>query len=217
MAALKPLGIWGLGGLAFIDSGLFPLPTTMDGVVIGYVANNHGKALLYVLMAAGASAVGSMIPYYVGRAGGELVLLKRINRERYERLRDKFERQEFMAIMIPAMCPPPMPIKLFEFAAGVFEMKPLLFATAIFAGKFVQFMVCALITIFYGPEIAHAGRHMLHEHPGMLLGIVGVVVVGLLVYMLRKMFARRGGTPLPIEDASQVDEAAETDDSTLIT
>ena len=46
MAALKPLGIWGLGGLAFIDSGLFPLPTTMDGVVIGYVANNHGKALL---------------------------------------------------------------------------------------------------------------------------------------------------------------------------
>ena len=114
-------------------------------------------------MAAGASAVGSMIPYYVGRAGGELFLLKRINRERYEKMRDRFERQEFMAIMIPAMCPPPMPIKLFEFAAGVFEMKPLLFATAIFAGKFVQFMVCALITILYGPEIAHAGRHMMRS------------------------------------------------------
>ena len=26
--------------------------------------------------------------------------------------------------MIPAMMPPPMPVKLFEFAAGVFEMKP---------------------------------------------------------------------------------------------
>jgi membrane protein YqaA with SNARE-associated domain len=217
MAALKPLGIWGLGGLAFIDSGLIPLPTTMDGVVIGYVAANHGKFLLYVLMAAGASAVGSMIPYYVGRAGGELVLLKRINRERYERLRDKFERQEFMAIMIPAMCPPPMPIKLFEFAAGVFEMKPLLFATAIFAGKFVQFMVCALITIFYGPEIAHAGRHMVHEHPTLLMGIVGVAVVFLLVYILRKMFAGKGGTPLPIEEVPELDEAAETDDSTLIT
>ena len=137
IAALKPLGVWGLGGLAFIDSGLFPLPTTMDGVVIGYVAADHRKFLLYVLMASAASAIGSLIPYYVGRAGGELFLLKRINRERYEGLRDKFERQEFMAIMIPAMMPPPMPIKLFEFAAGVFEMKPLLFATAIFAGKFV--------------------------------------------------------------------------------
>jgi membrane protein YqaA with SNARE-associated domain len=220
MAALKPLGIWGLGGLAFIDSGLIPLPTTMDGVVIGYVAANHGKFLLYVLMASGASAIGSLIPYYIGRAGGELVLLKRINRERYERLRDKFERQEFMAIMIPAMCPPPMPIKLFEFAAGVFEMKPLLFATAIFAGKFVQFMVCALITIFYGPEIAHAGRHMVHEHPTLLMGIVGVVVVFLLVYILRKMFAGKGETPLPIEEVAGTDDAAdavETDDPTLIT
>jgi len=216
MATLKPLGIWGLGGLAFIDSGLFPLPTTMDGVVIGYVASDHRKFLLYVLMAAGASAIGSLIPYYVGRAGGELFLLKRINRERYEGLRDKFERQEFMAIMIPAMCPPPMPIKLFEFAAGVFEMKPLLFVLAIFAGKCVQFLVCALITIFYGPEIAHAGRHALHEHPGLLLGIVGVAVVGLLVYILRKVFAGRG-TKLPIEETAEIDTvAAEPDDSTLI-
>jgi membrane protein YqaA with SNARE-associated domain len=210
MATLKPLGVWGLGGLAFIDSGLFPLPTTMDGVVIGYVASDHRKFLLYVLMAAAASAIGSLIPYYVGRAGGELFLLKRINRARYEGLRDKFERQEFMAIMIPAMCPPPMPIKLFEFAAGVFEMKPLLFATAIFAGKFVQFMVCALITIFYGPEIAHAGRHALHEHPGLLMGIVGVVVLWLLVFILRKLFAGRNGTQLPIEDTPEMDEASET-------
>jgi membrane protein YqaA with SNARE-associated domain len=68
LATLKPLGIWGLGGLALIDSGLFPLPTTMDGVVIGYVANDHRKLLLYCLMAAGASAIGSLIPYYVGRS-----------------------------------------------------------------------------------------------------------------------------------------------------
>ena len=104
MATLKPLGIWGLGGLAFIDSGLFPLPTTMDGVVIGYVPATTASFCSTVLMAALTSAIGSLVPYYVGRAGGELFLLKRINRARYERMRDRFERQEFMAIMIPAMC-----------------------------------------------------------------------------------------------------------------
>ena len=142
-AALLPFGIWGLGGLAFIDAGFFPIPTTMDGAVIGYVASDHRKFLLYCMMAAAASALGSLVPYYVGRAGGELFLLKRINRARYERMRDRFANQEFMAIMIPAMMPPPMPIKLFEFGAGVFEMKPLLFATAVFSGKFIQFLVCA--------------------------------------------------------------------------
>jgi membrane protein YqaA with SNARE-associated domain len=211
MATLKPLGVWGLGGLAFIDSGLFPLPTTMDGVVIGYVANDHRKFLLYVLMAAAMSAIGSLIPYYVGRAGGELFLLKRINRERYESLRDKFENQEFLAIMIPAMMPPPMPIKLFEFAAGVFEMKPLLFALAIFSGKFIQFLACALITIFYGPEIAHASRHMLHRHPAVLLGIAGAAVVWLAVYIVRKvMSGRNGRTPGDTVES-------EANDSTLIT
>ena len=216
MATLKPLGVWGLGGLAFIDSGLFPLPTTMDGVVIGYVATDHRKFLLYVAMAAGASAIGSLIPYYVGRAGGELFLLKRINRKRYEGLRDRFERQEFMAIMVPAMMPPPMPIKLFEFAAGVFEMKPLLFATAIFTGKFVQFLVCALITVFYGPEIAHAGRRAVHEHLGPVLGVVGIIVLVIFVYVLRKLFSRRG-TQFPIEDEAGQDATVEADDSTLIT
>jgi membrane protein YqaA with SNARE-associated domain len=217
MATLKPLGIWGLGGLAFIDSGLFPLPTTMDGVVIGYVASDHGKFLLYCIMAAGASAIGSLIPYYLGRAGGELFLLKRINRERYERMRDKFEKQEFMAIMIPAMMPPPMPIKLFEFGAGVFEMKPLAFVLAIFCGKFIQFLVCALITIFYGPEIAHAARHAVHDHADIVMGIAGAVGIAFVVYVMRKVLERRRAGQVPIDDEAATADAAENDDPTLIT
>jgi len=216
LATLKPLGIWGLGGLSIIDSGFFPIPVSMDGVLIGYVASDHRKFLLYCLMAAAASALGSLVPYYVGRAGGELFLLKRINRARYERMRDRFENQEFLAIMIPAMMPPPMPIKLFEFGAGVFEMKPLLFTTAIFTGKFVQFLVCALITVFYGPEIAHAVRRAMHEHLGIVLGVVGAVVLGLSVYVLRKLFERRG-TNFPIEEMGEQEESAEEEDSTLIT
>jgi membrane protein YqaA with SNARE-associated domain len=207
LATLKPLGIWGLGGLALIDSGLFPIPVSMDGVLIGYVANDHKKFLLYCLMASAASVLGSLVPYYVGRAGGELFLLKRINRERYERMRDRFERQEFLAIMIPAMCPPPMPIKLFEFGAGVFEMKPLLFALAIFLGKFVQFLVCALITIFYGPGIAHAARHAVHEHPAAVIGIVVGVALLFVVYLVRKSFDKRRGA----DEVAEVAETTETD------
>jgi len=218
LATLKPLGIWGLGALAFIDAGFFPLPTTMDGVVIGYVASDHRKFLLYCLMAAVTSAVGSLIPYYVGRAGGELFLLKRINRERYESMRDRFERQEFLAIMIPAMMPPPMPIKLFEFGAGVFEMKPLLFTLAIFCGKLVQFVVCAVITILYGPEIAHTARRAVHEHP---TGMIAIGVGALLLfafYVMRKIFDKKRGTRLPIEsEPAELVAAAGNDDSTLIT
>lgn len=217
MATLKPLGIWGLGGLAIIDSGFVPIPVSMDGVLIGYVATDHRKFLLYCLMAAGASALGSLVPYYVGRAGGELFLLKRINRERYERMRDRFENQEFLAIMIPAMMPPPMPIKLFEFAAGVFEMRPGMFATAIFTGKFLQFLFCAIVTILYGPAIAHTARRAVHDHLGAVMAVVGLVVLGLLFYVIRKVFDRRRGIPFPVEDEGERTETPDGEDSTLIT
>ena len=198
LAALKPLGVWGIAGLAVVDSAAIPMP--LDALVIDYVANDHGRFLLYCFMAALGSAVGSLLPYYVGRAGGELFLLKRINRQRYERLRDRFERQEFLAIMIPAMLPPPMPVKLFEFAAGVFEMKPLGFFGAILAGKFVRFLVWSIITIYYGPAILRTITQAFHRHLGLVLSLVGVLVVLLAAYAIRKIFDRRRGVPLPIEE-----------------
>ena len=204
-AVLKPLGVWGLGGLAFVDAGLFPVPPTMDLVLVGYVASDPGRLLLYAFAAAVGSGLGSLIPYYIGRAGGELFLLKRINRERYEKLRNRFEKQEFLVIMIPAMIPPPMPLKLFELAAGVFEMKPLLFATAIFAGKFIRFLLFALITRWYGPMIVHTVSNAFHKHLGLVLAGVGLLGMLLLVYVVRKVFDRRRGVRLPVEEEASAE------------
>jgi membrane protein YqaA with SNARE-associated domain len=198
LAALKPLGVWGIGGLAIIDSSTIPVP--IDALLIDYVAHDHKRFLLYCFMAALGSAIGSLLPYYLGRAGGELFLLKRINRQRYEQMRDRFEKQEFLAIMVPAMMPPPMPVKLFEFAAGVFEMKPLWFFSAICVGKFLRFLIWAIITITYGPTILHTITRAIHEHLGYVMGASGIIIVLILVYVLRKVFDRRRGTSLPVEE-----------------
>jgi membrane protein YqaA with SNARE-associated domain len=198
LAVLKPLGVWGIGGLAIIDSAAIPVP--IDAILIEYVANDHKRFLLYCFMAALGSAIGSLLPYYLGRAGGELFLLKRINRQRYEQLRDRFEKQEFLGIMIPAMMPPPMPVKLFEIAAGVFEMKPAWFFSAMFVGKFLRFLIWAIITITYGPKILHTMVRTMHEHLGYVLGAAGILVVMLMVYVVRKVFDRRRGTTLPVEE-----------------
>jgi membrane protein YqaA with SNARE-associated domain len=198
LAVLKPLGVWGVCALAIVDSSSIPMP--IDAIVIGYVSADHARFVIYALMAALGSAIGALVPYYLGRAGGELFLLKRINRQRYEKLRDRFERQEFLAIMIPAMMPPPMPVKLFELAAGVFEMKPLWFFSAIFLGKFLRFILWALITVFYGPAIVHTITRTFHSHAELLLATIGVFGLALGVYLARKIFERRRGTPLPIED-----------------
>lgn len=197
---LTPLGVWGVGALALLDSSMIPIPGSMDSVIIAYVVNNHSKFLLYSVMAALCSALGSLVPFYIGRAGGELFLLKRINRKRYERMRDRFERQEFFALMIPSMLPPPTPLKLFQFAAGVFEMKPVPFLLASFIGKFTQFMVCSLIVIWFGPALIHTLKQLLHQHMGIVIGLALGALLILIFYFVRKVFDRRRGERLPVEE-----------------
>jgi len=201
LLVLKPLGVWGVCALAIVDSCSIPMP--IDAIVIGYVAADHKKFVIYAFMAALGSAIGALVPYFVGRAGGELFLLKRVNRERYEKLRDRFEKQEFLAIMVPAMMPPPMPVKLFEFAAGVFEMKAIWFFTAILVGKFVRFLIWAAITVYYGPAIVQTIGRAIHQHLGLVLAGVGAVIAVLALWVTRKIFDRRNGTRLPIEDADK--------------
>lgn len=201
---LHPFGVWGLAGLAFIDAALFPLPTSMDGTVWYYVNTNpHSHFPWICLLAAVFSAIGSLVPYYVGRAGGELFLLKRVDRSRYEKLRDRFERQEFLAIMIPAMLPPPTPIKLFEFAAGVFEMKPLPFITAIFLGKYIQFLAVSALLLAYGPTILETFKVGAHEHAGLMWTIGGLLLLAILFWVMRKLFVRNHETTLPAEGSGQ--------------
>lgn len=198
LAFLKPLGVWGIGAIAVLDSAAIPMP--LDAMVIDYVINDHARAVLYCLMAAFGSAIGSLLPYFLGRAGGELFLLKRINRQRYEKLRDRFEKQEFLAIMLPAMAPPPFPVKLFEFAAGVFEMRPLAYFGAIFLGKFIRFLVVSFLIIFFGQRILKTMTGALHHHFGVVLAVGGVLLLALAIYVIRMVFDRRRGVKLPLED-----------------
>ena len=198
LGLLKPLGFWGIGAIALVDSAAIPMP--LDAMVVDYVANDHARALLYCFMAALGSALGSLLPYYFGRAGGELFLLKRINRQRYERLRDRFEKQEFLAIMLPAMAPPPFPVKLFELAAGVFEMRPVVFVAAMFVGKFIRFVAVSFLIIFFGQRILDSVTSTMHDHLGLALAVCGVLLLSLAIYVVRKLFDRRKGAKFPVEE-----------------
>ncbi len=189
LAFLKPLGFWGAGAIALLDSSTIPVP--MDFLLATYMWNDRSHAWLYVLMGAAGSAIGGLLPFLLGRAGGELFLLKRINRQRYEQLRDRFERQEFLALMLPSMLPPPTPWKLFVFAAGVFEMKLATFFLAVFLGRIVRFGVLAILTVRYGPQVGGELGHLAHQHAHTLLTILGLVLIGIVIYAVRKGTTRR--------------------------
>jgi membrane protein YqaA with SNARE-associated domain len=155
----------------------------MDAFVAFYVWNDKSHFWMYCLLAATGSAIGGLLPYGLGRAGGELFLLKRVNRARYERMRTRFENQEFLAMMIPSMLPPPTPWKACVFAAGVFEMRVVPFLAAVFCGRLVRWLVLSLLVLKLGPGAVDVVAH----HGLALLGIVsGLATIGFTCWWITK-------------------------------
>ena len=185
---LAKLGFWGAGVTALLDSSSIPVP--MDLFIAGWVWHDKNHFWAYCLMAAAGSSLGGLVPYGIGRAGGELFLLKHVNRARYERLRLRFERQEFLAVMIPSMMPPPTPWKIFVFAAGVFEMRVLPYMLAVFCGRLVRWLLLALLVLKLGPSAVDVVAH--HALTAFVV-VFTAAVAGFTWWWLKK---RRSRVPL---------------------
>jgi membrane protein YqaA with SNARE-associated domain len=185
LPALIKMGFWGVAAVSILDSSSLPVP--MDAIMAVYIWGDKGHFWVYVLLAAAGSAIGGLVPFGIGRAGGELFLLKRVNRVRYEALRARFEKQEFLAVMIPSMLPPPTPWKIFVFAAGVFEMRVIPYMLAVFAGRVVRWLVLAFLVMKLGPGAADL---VAHHAIGALAVVGGLALVGFAWWWLSK---RRSG------------------------
>jgi membrane protein YqaA with SNARE-associated domain len=181
LPAILKLGIWGAFSVAFFDA--FSIPVPMDAIMAIYAWKDKPHWWAYVLLAAAGSTLGGLIPYGIGRAGGELFLLKRINRERFEQLRHKFEKQEILAMMIPSMLPPPTPWKAFVFAAGVFEMRVPLFMLSVFAGRIVRWGVLSLLVLKLGPGAVDV---IAHHSRTALIALAALILLGGLIWWLKR-------------------------------
>ena len=161
---------------AAVDGSFLGMP--LDAIFVSYVYNDRSRFLLYVLLGAAGSALGSIVLYVVGYTGGEVLLRKRLSAARFEKIHESFEHHEFWALMFPAMLPPPAPFKIFVLAAAAFEMNFAHFLLAIFAGRFVRFLIEALLTIWFGPQIVTATGSLFTHHLVWILLVLGALVLG---------------------------------------
>jgi membrane protein YqaA with SNARE-associated domain len=180
-AALLPLGPWGVLVIATVDAAALGIP--MDPVIVGYVWAKPQMFWLFCLLASAGSAVGSLVPYWVGYKGEELLLEKRIPPRTLEKIRRSFEKHEVLALVVPAMLPPPTPFKLFVLFAGAAKLPIRDFLLAIFAGRMVRFLILSALTVVFGPSVLR----LIMQHGRIATAVVAVAALGgVLVWYLRR-------------------------------
>ena len=182
---LLPFGPWGVFAIAMIDAAAFGVP--MDPIVAVFVHTDPTRSLLYAVVGAAGSAIGSLVPYLLGYKGGEAFVVKKVGQARFDRVHRLSEKYGDLALIIPGVMPPGFPFKLFVFSAGVAEMNWAHFMLAVFTGRVLRFCLLAALTIQFGPQVVELAGNAVKQHRALAIGILlGLVVAGLIWYLLRR-------------------------------
>jgi membrane protein YqaA with SNARE-associated domain len=171
------LGIGGPGlfTVAFLDSSFLSLPQINDILVVLMVTQHKGWMLYYAAMATLGSVAGCYVIYALAQKGGEAFLKRRLRAGHAERVLALYQRHGLLALMIPALLPPPAPFKLFVLMAGVARVRPLQFVVAVAVSRGVRYLVLGVLAIWYGDAALELMRTRGRE---VALWLAGLIVVG---------------------------------------
>jgi membrane protein YqaA with SNARE-associated domain len=184
----------GLGGpglfvIAFLDASFLSLPQINDLLVVVMVTEHKDRMPYYAAMATFGSVAGCYVIYYLAQKGGEAFLKKRLKPGHVERALSAYRRNGLMALMIPAILPPPAPFKLFVLAAGLARVRPAQFIIALTVARGARYVALGILAIYYGD----AALELMRTHGR----IVALVVVGLLVAGVVALWLLRRKAPTP--------------------
>jgi membrane protein YqaA with SNARE-associated domain len=135
---------WGPAGillLSILDSSGVPVAGVFDALLILIAVEQPSVAWLCAGMAVAGSTVGNVILFWMARKGGQAFMNKAAPEGRAAKFRHWFRRYGMATVLVPALVPIPMPLKLFVISAGV---------TGTALGEFVAVVLIARVLRYFG-------------------------------------------------------------------
>jgi membrane protein YqaA with SNARE-associated domain len=175
------LGGPGLFTVAALDSSFISLPQINDLLVVLMVTEHKAWMPYYAAMATLGSVAGCSIIYVLANKGGEALLRRRVSSQRMEHALDLYRRHGLLALMVPALLPPPAPFKLFVLGAGVAGVRPAKFVLGIAIARGLRYTILGTLAIYYGD----AALELMRTHgPLVGLSLAALIVVGAVAWVL---------------------------------
>lgn len=178
---LTHFGALGLFFVAVVDSSVVPLPLpgSTDLLLLWLVANGGGPWLLAPCAIAG-SILGGYTTWAIGRKGGQKALRSYVPARLLGRVVVWVEHHPVMAVFLPAMLPPPIPLLPFALASGALGVSRRRFLAVFGAARALRYSFVAWLGMIYGRRIVHLWSGSLERWSTPLLcAFVGFLSAGL--------------------------------------
>ncbi len=160
LPVLFHFGLLGLALVSVVDSSFIPLPIpgVTDIMVILYAAG-HANPILLVAIATAGSAIGGFLSHAVGQAGGMAFLEKKVSPKLLKRVTTWVEEHSIIAIALPAILPPPVPLSPFVLVAGAVKMSRKRFMIAFTGSRLLRHIIACWLGIHYGAQVLKLWNH----------------------------------------------------------
>ncbi|MEO8681938.1 MAG: VTT domain-containing protein, partial [Vicinamibacterales bacterium] len=169
------LGGVGLFVIALLDSSFLSFPQVNDILIIVLSTKNPGRMPYYAAMTTAGSLVGCFLLYGAARRGGEVFMRKRFKGKLVDRALELYQRYGLLAVVVPALLPPPVPFKVFVLLAGAASVAPWRFAVAIAIGRGIRYFGQGYLAVLFGERASVLVREYGSEI-GIGLAAVAVIV-----------------------------------------
>lgn len=183
--ALTLYGGWGLLLISFLDSSFVSLPLANDLFLIHLASEQPHKMLLFSAQCTLGSVLGAYVTYAIARGGGKF-LRRKVSEERIARTRRWLDRNDFVAVLVASLLPPPAPFKLFIITAGLIRVNAVRFGLALLVGRGARFLVVGWLGAMYG---AAAEAYLRKNLAWVSLAVVALVLG--VTFLYRRVNARR--------------------------
>jgi len=177
---LVHIGALGLFFIAVVDSSVIPLPLpgSTDLVLLWLVAHG-GNSWLLAAMAILGSLVGGYTTWDVGRRGGEAALRRYVPARILRRIVAWVKHHPILAVFLPAVLPPPIPLLPFALASGSLGVSRSRFLVVFGAARTLLYSVIAWLGVAYGRGVIRLWSGSLQKWSAPLLWVfVGLMVAG---------------------------------------
>jgi membrane protein YqaA with SNARE-associated domain len=171
-------GLFGLPVISAVDSSFVPLPIPgiTDILLIVYAASKSNPFLLVALATLG-SAAGGLFSHAVGRAGGMAFLSKHVPPSILKRATSWVENHAILAVALPALLPPPMPLSPFVLVAGAVRMSRRKFMVAFTLSRFLRHSFAVWIGIRYGRHVIRLWNQFSARWGTTFLSVLWAVII----------------------------------------
>lgn len=175
---LTQLGTLGLFSIAVIDSSVIPLPLpgSTDLLLLWLVAHG-GNPWRLGSMAIAGTILGGYTTLQAGRRGGEAALRRYVPASLLGRVVGWVERHRILAVFLPAVLPPPIPLLPFALASGALGVSRRRFLVVYGAARTLRYSFIAWLGVTYGRHVIHLWSGTLQKWSTPLLCVFVVLLV----------------------------------------